>query len=135
MSVEGEKVMTRKKRDYNGYFSQPVAASAEEAEQLKEEVVTEEEPVVEEPVAEEAEEVDVEEVTVIARVIPNKLNVRIEPQKVDGNVVGILKKGDRITVHTAYHNPTWAYISAEVEKGINVDGFVMKGFIEEVKED
>lgn len=131
MSVEGAKEMTRKKRDYNGYFSQPVAASAEEAEQLKEEVVTEEEPVVE---AVEEKEPEVEDITTIARVIPNKLNLRIEPQQVDGNVIGILNKGDRITVHKAYHNPTWAYVSAEIEKGVNADGFVMKGFIEEVKE-
>lgn len=120
--------MTKRKRDYNDYFSKPVAASAEEVEKLKEEVVTEEEP------ADTVEEPDVEENTIIARVIPNKLNIRIEPQQVDGNVIGILEKGARVTVHTAYHNPTWAYISAEVEKGVNVDGFVMKGFIEEIKE-
>lgn len=134
MPVEGAKEMTKKKRDYNGYFSKPVAGSYEEAEKLKEVTNEEKEPKLEkEPDTVEPE--PVEEVTVIARVLPEKLNVRIEPQQVDGNVLGIIKKGDRVTVHTAYKNSTWAYISAELEKGIAVDGFVMKGFIEEIKED
>lgn len=125
--------MTKKKRDYNGYFSKPVADSFEEVEKLREEVEEENttETVSEEPVE---EEVKLEDVTVVAQVIPNKLNVRIEPQQVEGNVIAILNKGTRVTVHTTYQNPTWAYISAEAEKGINVDGYIMKGFIEEVKE-
>lgn len=132
--------MTKRKRDYNGYFSKPVADSYEEAEKLREEVEEAVEEITDEPVEEsveealEEEEVNVEDITTIAIVLPEKLNVRVEPAQVDGNVIGIIRKGSKVTVHKAYENPTWAFVSAEIEKGVCADGYVMKGFIEEVKE-
>lgn len=89
---------------------------------------------VSEPEVKKDPEPTVEDVTVIAVVVPKKLNVRSEPAKADGNVICVINKDQRITVHTAYQNPTWAYVSVEAAKGVNVDGFVMKGFIKEVKE-
>lgn len=129
--------MGKKKRDYNGYFSKPVADSYEEAEKLREEVEEAVEEITEEESVEETveeEEVSVEDITTIAIVLPEKLNVRVEPAQVDGNVIGIIRKGSKVTVHKAYKNPTWAFVSAEIEKGVCADGYVMKGFIEEVKE-
>lgn len=129
--------MSKKKRDYNGYFSKPVADSFEEAEKLREEVEEEVEEITEEELVEETveeEEVSVEDITTIAIVLPEKLNVRVEPAQVDGNVIGVIRKGSKVTVHKAYENPTWAFVSAEIEKGVCADGYVMKGFIEEVKE-
>ena len=129
--------MSKKKRDYNGYFSKPVADSFEEVEKLREEVEEAVEEITEEELVEEAveeEEVSVEDITTIAIVLPEKLNVRVEPAQVDGNVIGVIRKGSKVTVHKAYENPTWAFVSAEIEKGVCADGYVMKGFIEEVKE-
>lgn len=119
--VDDTKMPRKGKRNYSKYSKTKVEEDPVEVEEVKEEVKNDPEPAV-------------EDVTVIALVIPDKLNVRCEPQKADGNVMCVVKKGQRLTVHTAYQNPTWAFVSVEAEKGISVDGYVMKGFIKEVKE-
>lgn len=126
--------MGKNRRNYSSFSKVKEAEeNVEVAEEAVEEVVEE---VTEEPVEEtvEEEEVNVEDITAIAIVLPEKLNVRVEPAQVDGNVIGVIRKGSKVTVHKAYENPTWAFVSAEIEKGICADGYVMKGFIEEVKE-